>query len=255
LLELNTLYNVDCLTGMKDIDDHTIDFILADLPYQTTCNHWDSMIPLDELWTHYKRLLKPAGVIALTATQPFTTTLIHSNMADFRYEWIWQKNQPTGHLNAHRRPMRVHESILMFAPDAEHTYNPQDLVPFQKIKRRGHNGTNFGKSGAENYQEWTNYPRSILDKDFAPKENRFHPTQKPLSLFNYLVLTYTKPGELVLDNCMGSGTTAVACLLNDRKYIGFETDTDYFDKALIRIHERESERTRAASLDDLFVST
>jgi site-specific DNA-methyltransferase (adenine-specific) len=254
-MELNQLYNSDCLEGMKSMDSHSVNFILADLPYGTTCNAWDSVIHLDELWAHYKRLLKPAGVIALTGTQPFTTTLIHSNMADFRYEWIWQKNQPTGHLNAHRRPMRVHESILIFAPEAEHTYNPQDLKPFQKMKRRCHNGTNFGKSGAENYQEWTNYPRSILDKDFAPKENRFHPTQKPLSLFGYLIHTYTAPGDIVLDNCMGSGTTAVACLLNDRKYVGFELDASYFQQAQTRITAYETERIRAASLDDLFVST
>jgi site-specific DNA-methyltransferase (adenine-specific) len=208
--------------------------VLCDLPYGTTQNKWDSVIPLEPLWSHYRRIVKPSGVIVLTATQPFTTQLVSSNYQWFRYEWIWEKNIVTGHLNAHNRPMRNHESILVFSPKAKHTYNPQGLQPYQKIKTRGHNGTNFGKSGSANYQEHTNYPRTIVS--FKSDSTKLHPTQKPLAMFEYLIRTYTNPGELVLDNCIGSGTTAIACLNTERFYIGFELDTLYFVRAMERIN-------------------
>lgn len=222
----------DCLEVMKQIPDSSVDMVMCDLPYGTTQNKWDSVIPLELLWREYRRVCKPSAAIVLTASQPFTSVLGASNLAGLRYAWVWEKNAATGHLNAKRMPMKLHEDILVFS-DAPHAYYPQGLQPLGKVVRRGNNGGNFGKSGTENFQEWTNYPRSILR--FASDSGAVHPTQKPVALMEYLIRTYTNEGDTVLDNTMGSGTTGVACVNTGRKFIGIEKDPKYFDVACNRI--------------------
>ncbi|MFI8649459.1 DNA-methyltransferase [Bacillus velezensis] len=225
-LELNSVYQMNCLEGMKLISDGSIDMILTDLPYGTTQNKWDVIIPFDQLWKEYNRIIKENGAIVLTASQPFTSALIMSNTKLFRYEWIWKKNNATGHLNAKRMPMKEHESIVVFYKK-QPTYNPQGIIPYNKITRRGGNGKNYNNSNTMNYQEYTNYPRTI--QQFSYDKEKYHPTQKPVALFEYLIKTYTNEGDVVLDNCMGSGTTAVACENLKRNWIGFETEKEYID--------------------------
>ncbi|MCX2885879.1 site-specific DNA-methyltransferase [Bacillus velezensis] len=225
-LELNSVYQMNCLEGMKLISDGSIDMILTDLPYGTTQNKWDVIIPFDQLWKEYIRIIKENGAIVLTASQPFTSALIMSNTKLFRYEWIWKKNNATGHLNAKRMPMKEHESIVVFYKK-QPTYNPQGIIPYNKITRRGGNGKNYNNSNTMNYQEYTNYPRTI--QQFSYDKEKYHPTQKPVALFEYLIKTYTNEGDVVLDNCMGSGTTAVACENLKRNWIGFETEKEYID--------------------------
>lgn len=224
------LIRAECLAAMAALPDGSIDLVLCDLPYGTTQNKWDTVIPFDLLWAQYRRICK--GPIVLTASQPFTSALVMSNPDWFRYAWVWEKSSATGHLNAKRMPMKLHEDILVFSREAA-PYFPQGLQPFNKVTRRGNNGTNFGASGTENFQEFTNYPRSIIR--FANDTKPVHPTQKPVALMEYLVLTYTEAGGLVLDNCMGSGSTGVACLRAGRKFIGIEQDASYFDFALRRL--------------------
>jgi site-specific DNA-methyltransferase (adenine-specific) len=225
------LLNGDCLELMATIESGSIDMILCDLPYGTTACKWDTVIPFEPLWSHYKRVIKPNGAIVLFGSQPFTSALVMSNVADFKYCWVWEKNTATGHLNAKRMPMKSHEDVVVFGHS--HNYFPQDLRPLGKVVRRGSNGDNFGKSGTENYQEFTNYPRSVLNYDSST--DKLHPTQKPVALLEYLIRTYTNEGETVLDNTMGSGTTGVACLNTGRNFIGIEKDQKYFEIARTRI--------------------
>lgn len=222
----------DCLELMKDIPDGSIDMILCDLPYGTTQNKWDSVIPFNDLWVEYRRVCN--GMIVLTASQPFTSRVVMSAPDLFKYAWVWEKSAATGHLNAKRMPMKLHEDILVFCC-GNNVYNPQDLIPHNKITRRGSNGNNFGDSGKKNFQEWTNYPRSIIR--FPHEAKPVHPTQKPVALMEYLIRTYTNEGGTVLDNCMGSGTTGVACINTNRKFIGMEKDETYFNIAQNRINE------------------
>ena len=225
-----TLYKGDCLEEMKKIADGSIDMILCDLPYGTTQNAWDSIIPFELLWTQYRRICR--GAVVLTAAQPFTSALVMSNPQAFKYSWIWKKSAPTGHLNARRQPMRAHEDVLVFAY-GNCPYNPQGLLEHNKVTRRGGNGGNFGVSGNSNFQQFTNYPRSVLE--IASEGRTVHPTQKPVALMEYLIRTYTNEGDTVLDNCMGSGTTGVACANTGRKFLGIEMDDKYFDIASKRI--------------------
>ena len=225
----------DCLELMKNIPNSSVDMILCDLPYGTTQNKWDSVIPFEPLWEQYKRICK--GAIVLTASQPFTSALVMSNVEWFRYAFVWEKSKATGHLNAKQMPMKLHEDILVFSKNSP-PYNPQGIIPFNKTVRRGNNGSNFGKSGTENFQEFTNYPRSILR--FANDNKTCHPTQKPVPLMEYLIRTYTNEGDTVLDNCMGSGTTGVACINTNRNFIGMELDENYFKIASKRINEAKN---------------
>lgn len=225
----------DCLQLMAELPDASVDMILCDLPYGTTQNKWDSIIPLDALWRQYKRIAR--GAIVLTAQTPFDKVLGASNLAWLRYEWIWHKSKATGHLNAKMQPMKAHENVLVFY-DRLPTYNPQGLVrktaPTIR-KGRGGNGTNYGKSDKDAVQEFENYPRSILE--VASEGRTVHPTQKPVVLMEYLILTYTNPGDVVLDNCMGSGTTGIACAKTGRRFIGMERDPKYFDIACDRVEK------------------
>ncbi|MEK4839412.1 DNA-methyltransferase [Bacillus sp. FSL L8-0152] len=230
---LNQVFNMDCLEGMKMIPDKSVDMILCDLPYGTTACKWDSIIPFDLLWKQYERIIKDNGAILLTASQPFTTKLIASNMKLFRYEWIWKKgNHVTGFPNANRMPLKNHENVLVFYKKLP-KYYPQDLIlldkPIQKKQIR--NMKVLGKRNNESLnnvyvKKYTNYPKSVID--FPRDSKTFHPTQKPVALFEYLIKTYTKEGETVLDNCMGSFTTAIACINTNRNYIGFEMDEEYW---------------------------
>ena len=225
---------------MKDIPDKSIDMILCDLPYGTTKNKWDSIIDLDELWNHYNRIIKDNGAIVLTAQTPFDKVLGVSNLKMLKYEWIWEKTSATGHLNAKKMPMKAHENILVFYKKPP-TYNPQKTtgherkVSTAKHKRNSKNSSNYGESSATTYDSTERYPRSVQLFSTDKQKSSLHPTQKPVALFEYLIKTYSNEGETVLDNCMGSGTTAVACMNTNRNYIGFELDKDYYELANERI--------------------
>ena len=238
------LYCGDCLEIMKNIPDKSVDMILCDLPYGTTECKWDKFIDNKSMWEHYNRILKESGNIILFASQPFTTKLIESNSKMFRYEIIWIKTRPTGFANANYRPMKKHENILIFtkaststAGNNHATYNPQGLIECErKVKRtsRGYQGERQN-SKDEYVSKFTNYPTSIVE--FPSEGKTVHPTQKPVDLLEYLIKTYSNDGEVVLDNCMGSGSTGVACKHTNRKFIGIEIDEKYFEIAKKRIEE------------------
>lgn len=230
----NTVLQGDCLELMKDIPDKSIDMILADLPYGTTQNKWDSIIPLDELWLQYGRIIKDNGAIVLTAQTPFDKVLGVSNLKLLRYEWIWHKNRGTGFMNAKKNPLKAHENILVFYKKLP-TYNPQMRLgePYKRIncsKRSLDKGNYSGNGLKESHDTVSNgerYPLSVVD--YKVVERTEHPTQKPVALFEYLIKTYTNEGDLVLDNCAGSGTTAIACLNANRNYILMEKEPDYIN--------------------------
>ncbi len=227
----------DCLELMKDIPDGSVDMILCDLPYGTTACKWDVVIPFNLLWEQYNRVIKEGGAIALFGAEPFASELRHSNLNAYKYDWYWKKgNAKTGHLNAHRRPLFCIETISVFNTGR---YNPQNLKPYNKVTKRGHNGDCYGTSKQENFQAFTNYPTHLLD--FGRDEDKKHSTQKPVALLEYLVKTYTNPGEVVLDNCMGSGSTGVACVNTARHFIGIELDPNYFNIASQRIRAAQEE--------------
>lgn len=224
-----SLFNGDCIELMRDLPDASVDMILCDLPYGTTQNKWDSIIPLDAMWREYKRIAR--GSIVLNCAQPFTSALITSNLKDFRYCWVWKKSKPTVHLNAKRQPMRNAEDIAVFYKN-QPTYNPQGTKPTDVMVSRTNRG-NYGECSKTTRQTVTGYPTTILE--FAT-ETGCHPTQKPVALIEYLVRTYTNPGDVVLDNCMGSGTTGVACVNTGRNFIGMEMDEGYYQIAKDRIY-------------------
>lgn len=243
-IKLNTIYNMDCLEGMKHIPEKSVDLILCDLPYGTTNCSWDSIIPFDELWEHYKRVIKDNGAIVLTASQPFTTKLIESNMKWFRYEWIWKKgNHVTGFPNANRMPLKNHENVCVFYKKLP-TYHPQGIMEIKpKIVKNNPTMRVLGKQNETldrpHLVRHKNYPKSVLD--FPRESKTFHPTQKPVDLFEYIIRTYTNEYETVLDNCMGGFTTAVACDNANRNWIGFELQEEYCEKGLSRINENRKE--------------
>ena len=243
-IELNKIYNEDCLEGMKRIPDGSVDMILCDLPYGTTACKWDEIIPFGPLWEQYNRIIKDNGAIVLTASQPFTTKLINSNINLFKYELIWDKVKPSSGLHAKQQPLRQHENILIFGKN-KIEYNPQMEKTELRIDkpRVANNGEAFGGKNVlrQHNNKGLKYPRSILKVSNANQRGKVHPTQKPVALFEYLVKTYTSGGETVLDNCMGSGTTAIACLNTNRNFIGFELDKEYFDIASKRIEEHEQQ--------------
>ena len=237
MIELNRIYNEDCLAGMKRIEDKSIDMILCDLPYGTTRNKWDSIIPLDLLWEQYNRIIKDNGAIVLTAQTPFDKVLGVSNLKNLKYEWIWQKESGTGFLNAKKMPLKDHENILVFYKKPP-TYNPQMRFGFKSYKtKKGHHGTNYGQDkGAVTISNGERYPLTTVK--FSRDKEKIHPTQKPVDLFEYLINTYTNEGDIVLDNCMGSGTTAIAAINTNRNFIGFELDEAYFMLANERIKKQ-----------------
>jgi len=228
---------------MKDIPDKSIDMILCDLPYGTTACKWDTIIPFEPLWAEYLRVIKDNGAIVLTAAQPFTSTLITSNLRNFKYTWTWDKKLPTGHLNAKRQPLRRTEDVCVFYKK-QPSYNPI-MVPRESVrKNKATDKVNMG-DGEQVYGTFKNvggtythrYPTNILEVSNSNKSNIVHPTQKPVALFEYLIRTYTNEGETVLDNCIGSGTTAIAAINTGRNFIGIEQDKEYVDIANKRIEE------------------
>jgi DNA modification methylase len=226
----------DCLKRMGEIADGTVDLIAADLPYGTTRVKWDSVIPLGPLWEQYRRVLVPGGVVALTASQPFTSALVMSNPEWFRYELICDKGKVTGFLDARRKPLKCHEAVCVFS-DRQGVYNPQMV--------RGNEHRRGGRARRDRPNEtWNNFTDTITSSDeyFPRSILRFswpsvpiHPNEKPVALFEYLIKTYSDPGALVLDNTCGSGTTGIACLNTDRRFIGIERDPAIFEVARARI--------------------
>ena len=226
------LYSGDCLIWMNVIPDASVDMIFCDLPYGTTANKWDSIIPYEPLWEHYRRICK--GPVVLTAAQPFTSALVMSNVKDFKYQWVWEKPQGTGFLNAKKQPLRSTEDVLVFYK-TQCIYNPQKTYGHSNYKATSNKGSsNYrpfdrGSFGAE---DGSRYPTTILNFN---QEKGFHPTQKLVALMEYLIRTYTHEGMTVLDNCMGSGTTGVACVNTGREFIGIERYPEYFAIAQQRI--------------------
>jgi len=234
----------DCIEIMRnEIEDNSVDMVFCDLPYGTTQNSWDVIIPFDELWEQYNRVVKENGAIVLTSQSPFDKVLAMSNLKNFRYEWIWEKNKASGHLNAKRMPMKCHENILVFYRKLP-VYNPQmttghkpmnavlprENMPEPDEKRNyNHVPVRLGNKGGQTQR----YPRDVLTFPVINNDdpNKFHPTQKPVKLIEYFIKTYTHVGDTVLDNCMGSGSTCIACTNTDRKYIGIEQNKEYFDRA------------------------
>ena len=228
-LDINSINKGDCLELMNGIPDKSIDMILADLPYGTTACKWDSIIDLDKLWIQYERIIKDNGAIVLTASEPFASKLRRSNLQKYKYDWIWNKKKPSTGLHANIQPLRQHENILVFGDRIR--YFPQMEESKQRFDkpRRANNGEAFG--GKEVLRQHSNngfkYPKTIIEISNANQNNRYHPTQKPVSLFEYLIKTYTKEGNLILDNVAGSGTTGVVCQNTNRDYILIEQDEEY----------------------------
>ena len=245
MIELNSIYCGDCLDIMPQIPDNSIDMILCDLPYGTTACKWDVVIPFELLWEQYKRITKDSGVVILTASQPFTSMLVTSNIKMFRYEWVWEKSKASNFLQASYMPLKAHENILVFykkKPTFNHQYTYGK--PYDASKRVS--GTKYGSNTAV-YNPVPNpkfrkvrtdgrrNPRSIQYFKTAENEGKFSPTQKPIALFEYLIKTYTNEGDLVLDNCAGSGTTGVACRNLSRNFILIEKEQKYYDIILGRL--------------------
>lgn len=239
-----TFFNGDCFDVMRALPDQSVDMVLCDLPYGTTQNKWDSVLPLEPLWREYWRLCR--GAVVLTAAQPFTSVLVMSALEKFKYDWVWRKSKVTGVLNAKRQPLRCHESVLVFAKEPP-AYNAQGVI---STSRRA--GTGVSKRGSsDNYgaitqtedgtyeQTQTNWPRSVLE--IASEGKTIHPTQKPVALFEYLIRTYTEEGMTVLDNTAGSGTTAIAAINANRRWICIERDEGYYARAVERARAHTGE--------------
>ena len=241
----NKVIQGDCLEVMRDIPNQSIDLILCDLPYGTTACKWDVIIPFDLLWGQYKRIIKPNSAIVLTASQPFTSQLVMSNLEWFKYEWTWIKNKSSNFLNAKKQPLRQTENILVFYENNE-VYNPQKTQghkPVNSFTKRSSDGETTGKTqmGFSGGGQTDRHPTNVLNFPVVNNDNsngdKFHPTQKPVPLFEYLIKTYTNEGALVLDNCAGSGTTGIAALNTNRNYILIEKEEKYIDVINKRISD------------------
>ena len=240
-MQLNRIYNADCIEGMKEIPENSVDMILTDLPFGVTECKWDKIIPFELLWEQYNRIAKERAAIVLFGVQPFTTKLINSNLKHFRYCWYWKKNNKTGAPFAKVQPLRCIEDICVFYRKKP-TYNPQGLKKLAnpiKIKPKKADGEKIYRMRIKQpkAQEYTNYPVHLLQfsNEAVNNKNRLHPTQKPLALCEYLIRTYTNAGDVVLDSCAGSGTTLLAAKNTGRQYIGFEADERYYKAAVKRL--------------------
>ena len=251
------LMHGDCLDLMAQIPDGSVDMIMCDLPYGTTACKWDSVIPFEPLWAQYRRVAKRNAAIVLTASQPFTTALISSNMEMFKYCLVWEKTTATGGMHAKNKPLKSHEDVIVFSPgttihasqsENRMTYNPQmdSGTPYVKLRPKGSLKNNAHQSARDSNVDFLSvnsghrYPKSVV-KIASGNHGSTHPTQKPVALMEYLIRTYTNEGETVLDNCMGSGTTGVACANTGRKFIGIEKDAGYFTIAQKRIEQAQQQ--------------
>ena len=256
-IENITLLNGDCLKMMKEIPDNSIDMVLCDLPYGTSASSWDKKLPMNDLWNEYKRIIKHNRAIVLFSQQPFTSLLITSNIEMWKYNWIWEKDNGTNFMNSHFCPLKITEDICVFGNGATSfvkngenlIYNPQfsEGKPYSIISGnqksnsavvRGGKGGRDDVGGYKTESDGKRYPKNLIK--FNRDKDKLHPTQKPVSLCEYLIQTYTNKGDVVLDNCMGSGTTGIACLNTNRKFIGMELDNTYFEVAKKRIEEVRS---------------
>lgn len=226
-LEINRIYNMDCLDGLRLLPPESVDMFLVDPPYGETCNTWDAVVEPSVLWPLIMRALKSHGVIVMFGRGLFTAQMILANHKFYRYNLVWAKTQPAGFLNANRRPLAAHEDIMVFYKHLP-TYNPQKTsghprkVSSAEHKRNTSHGTNYGVYGNTGYDSTERYPTTILRFPSDKQHDYYHPTQKPLDLCKYLIRTYTNPGDLVVDFCCGSGTTCVAAALEERKFIGMD---------------------------------
>lgn len=242
----------DCLELMREIPNGSVDMVLCDLPYGTTRNAWDNVIPLEPLWEQWHRVCKPNAAVILFAQMPFTATVVLSNQKEFRYEWIWRKSQGTGHLNANRMPLKIHENVLVFYRELP-TYNPQKTAGNSYYRsKHNHGSTNYGKQvDSETINtDGTRYPVDVIHFPACntSADKPIHPTQKPVPLLEYMIMTYTNPGDTVLDNCIGSGSTGVACINTGRDFIGIELDPGYFETACRRIEDAQAQCRIEAAL-------
>ena len=229
------LFQGDCLDILAKLLESSVDMVMCDLPYGTTQNKWDSCISMPQLWEQYFRVVKKSGAMVFTAQAPFDKVLGESQLSILKYEWIWEKTKATGHLNAKKQPMKAHENVLVFYRE-QCTYNPQKTAGVPYVGAGGASKKdNYGDFAAvrEGSADGSRYPRSVLK--FPHESKPLHPTAKPVPLMEYFIRTYTNPGETVLDNCMGSGTTGVACLNLGRGFIGIENDPMYFQIAKQRL--------------------
>lgn len=240
------LINGDCLQVMEEIPENSVDMILTDLPYGTTACSWDAVIPFEPLWNQYNRIIKDGGVVALFGQEPFSSRLRISNIKNYKYDWVWEKTMAVGFLNANRKPLRAYECISIFSNKGITTYNPQFTYGHKPYKNIYKNNAKDGvyrkyiKAGLTNKSEdGRRYPRNVI-KFSNPNNHSLHPTQKPVPLLEYLIKTYTNKGETVLDSCMGSGSTGVACVNTGRDFIGIELDQNYYEIAVKRIREAEA---------------
>lgn len=267
MIELDTIYNEDCLEGMKRIPDGTIDAVICDLPYGTTDCAWDSIIQLDKLWEQYDRILSPKGTAVLFCQQPFTSMLGASRIELLRHSLIWLKDRGSNFIAARHQPYKCSEDILVFSKgnfvtnaSNKATYNPQmyiaETADLRYLYKQGTISSRKSMNQIRNrpcnknvtivgYQKdpYERFPKNFVFYPVPNRDDRIHPTQKPVDLLRYLVLTYTNEGDTVLDNCMGSGTTAIACIKERRHFIGFELSKEYFDKAVRRIKAEQAQLT------------
>ena len=247
-MECVTLWRGDCLELMKDIPDGSVDLILTDPPYGTTNCRWDTIIPFDPMWEQMKRIIKPNGAICLFGGEPFSSALRMSNIKNFKYDWYWQKTTPTGFLNAKKQPLRNIETISVFY-SKQPIYNPQKThghkrkVSLAKHKQNCKKAEEYNDYNLASYDSTERYPTQTLQFKTDRQKSALHPTQKPVALLEYLIRTYTNEGETVLDFTMGSGSTGVACVNTNRRFIGIELDEGYFNIAKERIEKSIRERS------------
>lgn len=250
IAELNHIYNMDFIEGMRMLSNNSIDCIIIDPPYSVTAANWDKALPMESLWAEIKRIRKPYAPILMFGIEPFSSRLRMSNLSEYRYDLIWEKSRPTGFVHAKNMPLRKHENISVFCQygvghvsrmnGKRMPYYPQGLKPNGKTykKSRRKFGATIAMRGSQKptwVSEYSNYPTSIMR--YASESKCIHPTQKPLALIENLIKTYTKQGDCVLDCCMGSGTTALACIHTQRNYIGFETDKNIYNQSIKRIND------------------
>lgn len=241
-MELDVVHFGDCFDVFEFVPDKSVDMVLCDLPYGVTACHWDVELDLRKLWPEYQRMLKPGGVVVLTATQPFETTLINSNRKWFRYKWVWKKSRAVGFLNANKMPLRIHEDILVFAKGRT-KYNPQFELGAPYISKRkasGKAGIYREVKRSETVNPGVRYPKDLVEFSNTC-EKVIHNTQKPVALFEYLIKTYTDVGDVVLDNTSGSGTTAIAAMNTGRRYICVEKDMANFLQSVDRVQQHKAE--------------